>query len=918
MPDRGMPDRGMPDRGMPDRGMPDRGMPDRGMPDRGMPAGAAPASAVAWSEEGPSAERPGAPGIHLANRPACPAQPSREALPIPGSSPPRERQAPAPQARAAHAPAPLVQAPLVQAPAGPGPATQNAATQDRVAQGPVGPASAASVPAPRSVAADLPVSMSQPGGAGPRRQFASPSIRSAERRRWCAELLAADMAGVVLHGAGGIGKSALAAQIAARAVRLEPERLTVTFSGEVSTDTFLARLASTLRRHPVAASRSGARALASAGRTDLSWGHRLDLFRDHILGQVPVLVVLDDFDDNLAVRPAKTAVGDPALAGLLADLAGAPGLARLLITCRDPYEIPGAALGVRRVGPLSPSGAARLAAALPALSLLDEPDVDQSWRLTGGHPRNMEYLDAVLSGGHAGFAEVAERLATAVGARTGQGSLRAGADAGSTGPLAAAEKVALVAGDVLLGELCARLSPAAHDLLTGASVYREPVGSHVLLLPAGQPRQAAGLTGLVAECAAAGLLTADYSGELPSVFVHRWTAGELHRRLTRQRRGEEVADAHRRAAEYWRWRISSWPHDRHALHEASYHLLRAGERGEGGRAGRGTARRMTVLGAAVLAVTVAAGVAVAATGVLSAPAPAPGVAAARGGAAADPLAGRSAAVRGQAAAWVARQVSGDAIVSCDPAMCAALQAHGIAAGNLLALRPSSPDPLGSDLVMATPAVRSQFGGRLASVYAPVIIASFGAGDLRIDVRAVAPDGAAAYRSALVTDLAARRGAGRELLRNPRISLSVAARGDLAAGRVDSRLLLMLAAVVNIEPVRVTAFTDSGPRAAPGVPLRSADLAVLAQAGATTGTANGATPGNGAAPGNGAMPGPPNGPGSALQRVLTFMRAQRPPYRPARAEVVHGRTGPPLIRVEFGAPSPAGLLQGRPPISRGPA
>ncbi len=140
-----------------------------------------------------------------------------------------------------------------------------------------------------------------------------------------------------------------------------------------------------------------------------------------------------------------------------------------------------------------------------------------------------------------------------------------------------------MAGDVLLGELCARLSPDAHDLLTGASVYREPVGSHVLLLPAGQPRQAAGLTGLVAECAAAGLLTADYSGELPSVFVHRWTATELHRRLAREQRGEEIADAHRRAAEYWRWRISSWPHDRHALHEASHHLLQAGEQGQRGQ-----------------------------------------------------------------------------------------------------------------------------------------------------------------------------------------------------------------------------------------------------------------------------------------------------------------------------------------------
>jgi len=706
----------------------------------------------------------------------------------------------------------------------------------------------------------------------------------------------------VLYGSGGIGKSALAAQIAARATRAEPGRLTVTFTGEVCADTFLARLASTLRRHPVAASHGGARALASAGRTDLSWGHRLDLFRDEVLGRVPVLVVLDDFDDNLSVRSATTAVEDPALAGLLADVARAPGLARLLITCRDPVEIPGAALGVRRVGPLSPSGAAQLAAALPALSLLDEPDVDQACRLTGGHPRNMEYLDALLSAGRASFAEVAERLAAATGARAGTGSLRTETDAPPPGFPAAAEKVASLAGDVLLGELCARLSPDAHDLLTGASVYREPVGSHVLLLPAGRPRQAAALTGLVAECAAAGLLTADYSGELPSVFVHRWTAAELHARLTRERRGEEVADAHRRAAEYWRWRISSWPHDRHALHEASYHLLRAGEAGQRSVARRGTARRLTVIGAAALAVTVAAGVA-AATGAFSAPAHVPGATAAHGSAAAaaDPLASRSAAVRARAAAWVAGQMSGDAIVSCDAAMCAALQARGIPPGNLLVLRPSSADPLGSDLVMATPAVRSRLGSRLASVYAPVVIASFGAGDLRIDVRAVAPDGAAAYRRALAADLAARRDAGRELLHNSRISLSPAARSDLAAGRVDSRLLLMLAAVVNFEPVRIAAFTGSGPPAAPGVPLRSADLAVPAQAGATTGTANGATH-----------------PGSALQRVLGFVRAQRPPYRAARAVIVRGRAGPPLISVEFGAPSPAGLLHGRPPASHGSA
>ncbi len=60
---------------------------------------------------------------------------------------------------------------------------------------------------------------------------------------------------------------------------------------------------------------------------------------------------------------------------------------------------------------------------------------------------------------------------------------------------------------------------------------------------------------------------------------------------------------------------------------------------------------------------------------------------------------------------------------------------------------SASDPLGSDLVVATPALRSQFGARLASVYAPVVIASFGSGAARIDIRAVAADGTAAYDSA---------------------------------------------------------------------------------------------------------------------------------------------------------------------------
>ena len=157
----------------------------------------------------------------------------------------------------------------------------------------------------------------------------------------------------------------------------------------------------------------------------------------------------------------------------------------------------------------------------------------------------------------------------------------------------------------------------------------------------------------------------------------------------------------------------------------------------------------------------------------------------------------AAAARTAAARWIAAQVSADAIVSCDPQMCALLQAHGIPAAQLIALGGSNPAPLGSDLIVSTAAVRSEFGARLGSVYAPVVLASFGTGSAQTAVRVVAADGAAAYLRSLRTDVAARASAGRQLLQNPRLHASAAARRPLAAGQVDSRLLTVFAALATM-------------------------------------------------------------------------------------------------------------------------
>ena len=68
------------------------------------------------------------------------------------------------------------------------------------------------------------------------------------------------------------------------------------------------------------------RALDVAGRADLGWQDRLAILRGHVLDHVPVLLLLDNFEDNL--RPggdAGYAVGDEVLAGLLAAWVADPG-----------------------------------------------------------------------------------------------------------------------------------------------------------------------------------------------------------------------------------------------------------------------------------------------------------------------------------------------------------------------------------------------------------------------------------------------------------------------------------------------------------------------------------------------------------------------------------------------------------------
>jgi hypothetical protein len=96
------------------------------------------------------------------------------------------------------------------------------------------------------------------------------------------------------------------------------------------------------------------------------------------------------------------------------------------------------------------------------------------------------------------------------------------------------------------------------------------------------------------------------------------------------------------------------------------------------------------------------------------------------------------AVSDRAAAWVATQVGRADLISCDQAMCRALQAHRVPANDLVVLKPGGAGPLRSAVVVVTAAVRKIVGSQRLAADAPAAIASFGSGPGRIVIGVVFP------------------------------------------------------------------------------------------------------------------------------------------------------------------------------------
>ena len=237
--------------------------------------------------------------------------------------------------------------------------------------------------------------------------------------------------------------------------------------------------------------------------------------------------------------------------------------------------------------------------------------------------------------------------------------------------------------------------------------------------------------------------------------------------------------------------------------------------------------------------------------------------------------GNEAAVRSRAVTWIMHQVSRSAYVACDGPVYDELRSRGFPGANLLLIGPQSNDPLGANLVVSTAAVRAQFRNRLAAVWAPAIIAAFGSGNARIEIRLEFPGGAKSYRALQGTYAHARKLIDAQLLTNRSIKLSTTAKAQLRSGNIDPRLPELIAAMVHYHPVRVVHFGDQSPGGGPASLLRSMDLATADPPAHLT-------------------------PSAYISWMQSFIKVQRSQYFPGLVTLPDGQA---VLRVGYGAPSP---------------
>jgi tetratricopeptide (TPR) repeat protein len=328
-------------------------------------------------------------------------------------------------------------------------------------------------------------------------------------------------AGCQIRGIGGVGKSSLTGRVMGRLA--EKGWTCVAISGRWTLSEMATSLSAALYPGGTREVRDTARALAEKEIPD---DVRLKLITA-LLSQHNILLVLDNFEDNLTKEDRFL---NPAAADVMQQLYTSAQRGKILITSR--YPVPGAAgwLESIELGELSPPQTDKLMLRLEGLRGLDPESLHLIRRAIGGHPRMLEYLDAILRQGKARVPEVERRLK--------EQARREGinlADASITLDSAVSAALQVGAGDILLDELLELVWKHERDLETlyQASVFPHPVsvdGLAFCIAGGHAPsRMQINETRLVAERVSKTSLLTHTSDD--KVWVHRWTAEVLRSRV---------------------------------------------------------------------------------------------------------------------------------------------------------------------------------------------------------------------------------------------------------------------------------------------------------------------------------------------------------------------------------------------------
>jgi tetratricopeptide (TPR) repeat protein len=373
-------------------------------------------------------------------------------------------------------------------------------------------------------------------------------------------------AGIVLHGIGGLGKSALAGRAMSRLAE-EGWKLAAV-AGRWSLGELATRAGGALLTDDDEEVVKIARLLFDGSLPDEA---RLSLLQQ-LIGAHRVLLVLDNFEDNLTLGGGSFL--DETTAWVLGALLEAAREGKILLTCRYPVAGVEERLHAIHLPPLSPAQTRKLFYRLAGLKEQPPEALERVLRLVGGHPRVLEYLDALLRKGVGRVPDVERRLRENLAKR----GLRA-EDLKPELDSALLDAVRVAAQDVLLDELLVLVgkTPGDRDVLDQIAVF--PVGVELrevaYALAEGKVSGEEGVEGMekaVSRLAALSLVAP--LGE-DQVFVHRWSAGAL--KEPSRIEPERLRELRRRAGEALIWPVRERTHLLEDAVEGARLLLAAGD-----------------------------------------------------------------------------------------------------------------------------------------------------------------------------------------------------------------------------------------------------------------------------------------------------------------------------------------------------